>query len=186
MSTKYKFRDQNEIYFITYTVINWIDVFIRNQYKEILIKSWKHCIEHKGLEIYGWCIMSSHVHMIIGSHQDKLQDIVRDMKKHTSSELKKAIENNKQESRKEWMLWMMERAGKRNNNNSNFQFWIQDNHPIVLDTIEIAWQRLDYIHNNPVVSGYVEKAEEFVYSSASDYFYDKEGKVPIKRLNVFV
>ncbi|MBK8329366.1 MAG: hypothetical protein IPL09_07825 [Bacteroidetes bacterium] len=55
-----------------------------------------------------------------------------------------------------------------------------------MDTIEIAWQRLDYIHNNPVVSGYVEKAEEFVYSSASDYFYDKECKVPIKRLNVFV
>ena len=73
-----------------------------------------------------------------------------------------------------------------NNNNSNFQFWIQDNHPIVLDTIEIAWQRLDYIHNNAVLSGYVDKAEEFVYSSASDYFYDKKGKVPIKRLNVFV
>ena len=186
MSTKYKFRDQKEIYFITYTVVNWIDVFIRNEYKEVLIKSWNYCIENKGLEIYGWCIMTSHVHMIIGSTKDKLQDIVRDMKKHTSSELKKAIEQNKHESRREWMLCMMKRAGKINNNNSNFQFWIQDNHPNVLDTIEIAWQRLDYIHNNAVVSGYVDKAEEFVDSSASDYFYDNKGKVPIKRLNVFV
>ena len=51
--------------------------------------------------------------MIIGSKKDKLEDIVRDMKKHTSSELKVAIKNNIQESRKEWMLWMMERAGKK-------------------------------------------------------------------------
>ena len=45
--------------------------------------------------------MTSHVHMIIGSKQDRLEDIVRDMKKHTSSELKIVIKNNAQESRKE-------------------------------------------------------------------------------------
>nr|MBP6315518.1 transposase [Chitinophagaceae bacterium] len=151
MSTKYKFRDQNEIYHVTFTVINWIDVFIRNEYKEILITSWKHCIDHKGLEIYGWCIMTSHVHMIIGSNKNKLEDIVRDMKKHTSEQMKYAIRNNKNESRREWMLGMMQDAGKANNNNANFQFWIQNSHPIVLDKIEIAWQRLEYIHNNPIV-----------------------------------
>ncbi len=186
MSTKYKFRDQNEIYFVTFTVINWIDVFIRNEYKEILIDSWKYCIKNKGLEIYSWCIMTSHVHMIIGSNKNKLEDIVRDMKKHTSEKMKNAIRNNKHESRREWMLGMMEHAGKINNNNANFQFWIQDSHPIVLDKIEIAWQRLDYIHNNPVVAGFVDKAEEYIYSSARDYYFDKEGKLPIKRLNVFV
>ncbi|MBK8145551.1 MAG: transposase [Bacteroidetes bacterium] len=186
MSTKYKFRDQNEIYHVTFTVINWIDVFIRNEYKEILITSWKHCIDHKGLEIYGWCIMTSHVHMIIGSNKNKLEDIVRDMKKHTSEQMKYAIRNNKNESRREWMLGMMQDAGKANNNNANFQFWIQNSHPIVLDKIEIAWQRLEYIHNNPIVTGFVDKAEEYVYSSARDYYYDIEGKVPIKRLNAYV
>ena len=84
------------------------------------------------------------------------------------------------------MLAMMEQAGKTNNDNANFQFWIQDSHPIVLDKIEIAWQRLDYIHNNPVVSGFVDKSEEYIYSSARDYYFDTEGKVPIKRLNVYV
>jgi putative transposase len=58
----------------------------------------------RGLEIYGWCIMTSHVHMIIGSSQDKMEDIVRDMKKHTSLELKGAIKNNVHESRKEWII----------------------------------------------------------------------------------
>ena len=51
MSTKYKFRDQQQIYFVTFTVVYWIDVFIRNDYKEILLDSWRHCIKEKGLEI---------------------------------------------------------------------------------------------------------------------------------------
>ena len=79
---------------------------------EVVIDSWKFCQEKKGLEIYGWCIMPSHVHMIIGSSKNKLEDIVRDMKKHTSLELKAAIKSNVSESRKEWIIWMMERGGK--------------------------------------------------------------------------
>ena len=68
---------------------------------KIVLDSWKFCQENKGLEIYGWCIMPSHVHMIIGSNKNKLEDIVRDMKKYTSSELKVVIKNNVSESRRE-------------------------------------------------------------------------------------
>jgi REP element-mobilizing transposase RayT len=132
MSIKYKFRDQERLYFVTFAVVNWIDLFIRNEYKEIMLDSWKHCQANKGLEIYGWCIMTSHIHMIIGTHNAKLEDIMRDMKKHTSLELKKAIQNHPSESRREWLLWMMERAGKKNSQNLNFQLWQQDNHPIEL------------------------------------------------------
>jgi len=87
----------------------------------------RFCQEKKGLEIYGWRIMPSHVHMIIGSSKNKLEDIVRDMKKHTSLQLEAAIKNNVSESRKEWIIWIacpdseafsgMERAGKKNGNN---------------------------------------------------------------------
>jgi hypothetical protein len=73
---KYKFHDNDKLYFISFAVINWIDVFIREEYKEELIKSWKYCIEHKGLQIYGWCIMTSHVHMIVGTVNKSLDDIV--------------------------------------------------------------------------------------------------------------
>ncbi len=61
---------------------------------QVIIESRKHCQEKKALEIYGWCIMPSHVHMIIGSKKDKLEDIVRGMKKHTSITLKSIIKNN--------------------------------------------------------------------------------------------
>ncbi|MGF7080545.1 REP-associated tyrosine transposase [Mucilaginibacter sp. UYCu711] len=169
MSVKYKFQDQQQLHFVTFAVVNWIDLFIRNEYKDILLASWRYCQLNKGLEIYGWCIMTSHVHMIIGSHGEKMEDILRDMKKHTSVALKAAIKNHPGESRSEWMLWMMERAGKKNSQNVNFQLWQQDNHPIELYDQKILYQKLDYIHNNPAVAGIVERPEDYLYSSARDY-----------------
>ncbi len=98
----------------------------------MFIDSINFCIENKGLIVYGYVIMSSHVHMIISSHDNKVENILRDMKSWTSSELKKSIKQNPQESRREWMIWIMERAGKKNSNNDNFQFWLQHNKPIEL------------------------------------------------------
>ena len=170
MSRKYKFRDQDQLYFVSFAVINWIDLFVRNEYKQIMLDSWKHCQLNKGLEIYGWCIITSHMHMIIGSNQNKLEDIMRDMKRHTSEKLKEAIKSNPQESRREWLLWMMERAGQKNSNNANFQLWQQDNHPIELYDYKILHQKLDYVHNNPVEAGFVENPEDYLFSSARDYY----------------
>ncbi len=65
MSRKYKFHDNDKLYFISFATVHWIDVFIREEYNQVLIDSWKHCQQNKGLEIYGWCIMTSHVHMIM-------------------------------------------------------------------------------------------------------------------------
>ena len=156
-----------------YIGIYWIDVFIRNEYKDILLDSWKYCQKEKSLDIYAWIIMSSHVHMIIGSRENKLEDIVRDMKRQTSKQLKNAINEHSGESRKEWMLWMFERAGKKNSNNNNYQFWQQHNKPIELYDNEIMDQKLDYLHNNPVEAGIVSRPEDYIYSSACDYCGEK-------------
>jgi REP element-mobilizing transposase RayT len=112
MSVRYKFRNQEKLYFISFSVVYWIDLFIRNEYKDILIESLRFCQKEKGLDIYAWCIMTSHVHMIIGTRKEKMENIMRDYKSHTSRTLKKAIKDNPIENRNEWMLWLMERAGK--------------------------------------------------------------------------
>lgn len=122
--------------------------------------------------------MTSHVHMIIGTSGNKLEDILRDMKKHTAAILRSTIENNPIESRREWLLWMMKHAGTKNSNNEKFQLWQQDNHPIMLFNHKVLHQKLDYIHNNPVEAGFVEKPEDYLYSSARDY-YDLPGLVDI-------
>jgi putative transposase len=170
MSRKYKFRDQDKLYFVSFAVINWIDLFIRNEYKEILLKSFQYCIDKKGLELYAYCIMTSHVHLIIGSNKEPMQNIIRDLKRHTSEMLRNAIETNSTESRKEWMLQMMKHAGTINTNNRTFQLWRQDNRPIELRDEERLYQKLKYIHYNPVEAGFVEKEEDWLYSSAKNYY----------------
>jgi putative transposase len=179
MSRKYKFRDNEKLYFISFAVVYWIDVFIRNEYKYEMVESWKYCIEKKGLEVYSWCIMTSHIHMIIGSHQDKMEGIVRDMKSYTSRRLRTTISQNIKESRKEWMMWMMERAGRKNGNNNDYQLWQQHNNPIELSTNEMIDQKLNYIHQNPVEAGFVEYPEDWLFSSARDYA-GRKGLMDIK------
>lgn len=178
MSRNYKIRDQEKLYFISFATVNWIDIFIRPLYKNIIVDGLNYCIVHKGLEVYGWCIMSSHVHLIIGTKKNPIEGIIRDLKRHTSKSILKAIENNDQESRREWVLWMFARAGKRNPNNHKYQFWQQHNQPIELSNNHMMQQKLDYLHDNPVEAGLVSEPEHYLYSSAVDYCGGK-GLVPV-------
>ncbi|WP_018476663.1 REP-associated tyrosine transposase [Pontibacter roseus] len=169
MSRNYKISDQSRLHFLSFSTVYWVDVFTRPAYKDILVDSLNYCIEHKGLQVYAWCIMSNHVHLIIGTPEANQSDIIRDLKKHTAKTIVKAIADNPQESRKEWMLWLLERAGKQNANNKNFQFWQQHNQPIELNTTFLMEQKLQYIHNNPVEAGFVTEPHAYPYSSAIDY-----------------
>ncbi|WP_261382260.1 transposase [Mucilaginibacter achroorhodeus] len=132
MGRKYKFHTHHDIYFVSFATVNWVDVFVRRVYCEIIVDSLRYCITHKSLEVYAWCIMSSHVHLIISTEEGNLSDIMRDLKRHTAKAILKEIEENLQESRRDWMLWMFKRAGERNPNNETYQFWQQNNHPVQL------------------------------------------------------
>jgi len=122
------------------------------------------------------------VHLIISSDTNKLENIVRDLKKYTSKQIIKAIQENNDESRKEWMLNLFSYAGRCNNNNKDFQFWKQDYHPIELNSPEKIQQRLNYLHENPVRSGLVWEPWYYKYSSAVDYYTNESGLLKIERL----
>lgn len=167
MSRKYKFHNPEGVYFVSFAVQGWLDVFTRNEYKDILVDNLKFCQENKGLEIFAWCIMTNHVHLIVRAKEGcSLPDILRDYKKFTSKEIKKAISKNCQESRKEWLL-------KHFETQEGFRFWRGDNKPIELWSNKVIDQKIDYIHQNPVEEGLVFKAEYYVYSSAIDYAGEK-------------
>lgn len=169
MSRKYKIRDQSYPHFVSFAIVHWIDIFTRTEYREIVIDSLEYCQKNKGLITYAWCIMTNHIHLIIGTNASPIQEILRDMKRFTSKKLRESIIENEQESRKKWMLWMMKETGRKNNNNHEWQLWQQHNHPIELSNKEMIRQRLDYLHNNPVEAGFVENPEDWLYSSAGDY-----------------
>lgn len=166
MSRKYKFGDKEGAYFISFAVVNWIDVFTRDLYFSCVIESLEYCRKYKGMEIYGYCIMPSHVHLIFRSSSADPSGLIRDFKGYTSKKLLKLIESNGQESRKEWLLWMFERAGQKNSNITKRQFWQQNNKPIEIWSLKVFEQKLTYIHNNPVVSGFVIDPIDYKYSSA--------------------
>ena len=171
MSRKYKFRDAQGIYFVSTAVVYFIDVFTRRLYKNKVVESLAYCQKEKGLIVYGYVIMSNHLHLLIGKGiraENEFSEIIRDFKKYTAMQIIKSISENMQESRKEWLLWMFERAGKKNGNNTKYQFWQQHNKPMKLETKTIE-QKLDYIHKNPVEAGWVNEPHEYLYSSARNY-----------------
>ena len=181
MSSKYKVADSTIPHFVTFSVVGWVDVFSREQYKEIVVESLRYCTEHKGLTLHAWVIMTNHLHLIISSKTARLEDLVRDIKKFTSKQIIHAIRENPEESRKEWMLNLFRFTGSGNKNNKEFQFWKQDYHPVELATNEMLEQRLQYLHENPVRSGLVWEAWHYKYSSAIDYYTNEKGLLKIER-----
>ncbi len=129
----------HRVNFVSFAVQGWVDVFTRNEYKDILVDNLKFCQENKGLEIFAWCIMTNHVHLIVRAKEGcSLPDILRDYKKFTSKEIKKAISENCQESRKEWLL-------KHFETQEGFRFWRGDNKPIELWSNKVIDQKIDYL-----------------------------------------
>jgi len=169
MSRKYKIVDQSLPHFVTFSVVHWIDLFTRPVYREIIVDSIKYCQANKGLILYAWCIMTNHIHLIVGTNDKPIETILRDLKSYTSRKLKEAIIGNSEESRGKWMIWMMEHEGKRNKNNNDWQLWQQHNHPIELSNAVMIKERLKYLHDNPVKAGFVQSPEDWLYSSAVDY-----------------
>ena len=165
----YQIRNQKAIHFVTFTVIEWVDVFTRSAYKDILVESLNYCQREKGLIIYGWVIMSNHMHLIIAVSDSSLSDVVRDYKKYTAKRIIYLIEKDQHESRRNWLLSMFQNAGRKNSKNECYQFWRHGNHPVELSTNEMKDQRIAYVHNNPVVAKVVDRPEDYLYSSARSY-----------------
>ena len=171
MSRSYRFSPTAPLHFVSFATVGWVDVFTRVEYKSILLESLRYCIINKGLEIYAWCIMTNHVHLIMGTQDGvKPEEVLGLHKRHTSEALHTAILKEVSESRREWMMNLFTNAGTANSNNhGNFQLWQQHNHPIELYSREVILQKLDYLHQNPVAAGFVENAEDWLWSSARDY-----------------
>ena len=182
MTTGYLIQDPAATYFLTFTVVDWVDVFTRQCYRDIVIESLRYCREHKGLRVWGFVIMSNHVHSILSAENENLPDVLRDFKRHTASKILKAIRENK-DSRQDWMLKRFEFSARSNARNGDYQFWQHDNHAMHLASEKFMAQKLNYIHLNPVRGGLVRNPEDWVYSSASNYLY-KESILDIDLLHL--
>ena len=176
MSTKYRFADKHAVYFTTSTVVGWADVFTRDVYREIVLGSIRFCQQNQGLLVHAWVLMTNHLHMICsfnGKQEPAL--VIKNMKSFTAIKLIDAFINNPKESRREYLLNIFETKGKKSSSNFRFKFWEHENHPVILDNDMVFNQRLNYLHSNPVTSGFVTEPWYWKYSSAIDYMTKEKG-----------
>lgn len=158
----------NDLYYITLTVINWIDIFTRDEYKLIITNNLAHCQRNKGLRIFDYVLMSNHLHMIARADEKPLSEVLRDFKSYSAKQLYKAILENPQESRKSWLLPLFEKAGRLNPANKEIQVWQNGNYPVQLYSPEMIKQKVNYIHQNPVRARIVAEPYHYLYSSACE------------------
>ena len=125
--------------------------------------------------------MSNHIHMIVSSENGQLSNTIRDMKRHTATQILKAIDSPT-ESRKDWILKRFAFMAKRHKRNNKYQFWTHENHAIELVSPKFIVQKCHYIHENPVRAGLVEYPENWLYSSARNYA-GKQGLIDVKLLD---
>jgi len=168
---RYKILDQKGLNYITITVVDWIDLFTRKAIGEIVTTNLAYCRDKKGLKIFGYVIMSNHLHLIVrAAGEQELSSIIRDFKSYTARQIIQFLEEiDSKESRKEWLLNHFRNAAKLHGKNRNYKVWQNGNRPIELYTPSVIRQKLDYIHRNPVVAGLVALPEHYLYSSASNY-----------------
>jgi REP element-mobilizing transposase RayT len=176
MSDKYRIKDNDKAYFITMTTVGWVDVFTRKEQKLQLINSIKYCQKNKELVVFAYCLMPSHLHMICKADEGfNLSDILRDFKTYTSKKIIEII-HEEPESRREClpageagMLDYFSTACKHLKRNQKFKVWQDGNHAKEIFSSSFLYEKLEYIHNNPVEDLIVEKPEDYLFSSARNY-----------------
>ena len=180
MSDQYRIRNHQAIHFVTFTVVDWVDIFTREVYKQHIIQSFIYCQQHKGLIIHAYCVMSNHVHLIASAQeQELLPDIIRDFKKFTNKRIVETI-IEEPESRRDWMLYRFRYHAKFNNRIKDYKVWQDGYHAIECFDLKVLEQKLEYIHQNPVRAGIVSDPEHYLYSSASVY----AGQKGILQINI--
>jgi REP-associated tyrosine transposase len=173
MSRKYKFHSPDAAYFICFATVNWVDLFTREIYFDVLARSVDYCRKNKGMELFAYCFMPNHVHMIFRSIKEYPSGLIRDFKGYTSRMLLKTIQENPKESRKEYLLEMFKKAGVDKRNVEKYQLWQHHNQPIELYSNKVIEQKINYIHMNPVEEGLVTSSIDWKYSSARNYSGDQ-------------
>ncbi len=166
---KHTIKKDEATYFLTSTIVEWADIFTRECYQEIIINTLRFYIKNKGLNVYAYCIMSNHIHMVVNTEMNfDLSDVIRDFKKYTSREIIRAIKEEP-ESRRKWLLDIFSTAADEHSKTKFYKVWQDGNHAIELYNEHFTWTKINYIHQNPIKAGLVTQAEYWKYSSAGHY-----------------
>jgi putative transposase len=163
MRTRYRFYETTHPYFLTCTVVGWVPIFTREETVEIVLNSWRFLQENGRLTLYAYVILENHLHWIASA--DDLPVQVAAFKSFTARKIIDLLEaKNVRE-----ILGQFERLKAKHKADRDHQLWHEGSHPQMIQSDEMMWQKLEYIHNNPVARGYVDDPLHWRRSSARSY-----------------
>jgi putative transposase len=166
-------------YFITTTIVEWKNVFTTIPCFDIMIDSLKYCIAHKSLHLHGFVIMLNHAHYIVSTDRDKnLSEVMRDFGTHTSRCLTEFLEHEKRID----LLKVFKKAAEADRRGNRYKVWQEGFHPITIESDHFFTEKLNYIHENPVRKGFVDRPSQWRYSSARNYELDDESAIAVEKL----
>jgi putative transposase len=169
MSDKYKISGGDELYFVTFTIVEWIKILADDAFKMIIIEAIRYYQNNKGLNVYAYCIMPNHIHMIIQAPGNfTVSAFLRDLKKYTSRAIVHKLESEKPEGYLE-ILDKFRKAGEPLKRIKQYKVWQDGNQAKVLYSNTFTLQKLTYIHNNPVKYGLCDEPWKYAFSSAANY-----------------
>jgi len=163
MRSRYRIFDSAFPHFVTSTIVNWLPLFSNDQYFTLLINALKHARLQKNLQIHAYVLMKNHFHLIVSGHN--WAKTLQEFKSFTAHGIIQLLKQTKQD-RILSRLRILKKAWKTK---SYYQVWQEGFHPQLLQDDEMFGQKMEYIHWNPVKSGYVETPEDWQYSSARNY-----------------
>lgn len=172
--------DHQACSYLTFNTVDWVDIFIRPTYKQIISDTLNYYINTRGLIVYAWCLMTNHLHLLARNNEKGgLALIERDFKKITASKILEAIDIEP-ELRRHWMLSRFEESSQNLKKLEKYQLWQSCSNPSFIDFKEPfrLKEKVLHIHENPVRDRIVEKPEEYLFSSARDYT-GKKGLVKV-------
>ena len=168
-------ENENTMHFLTITVIEWIDIFTKPEYFKLICDSLTFCRKNKGLLLYDFIIMTNHIHLIVKAKKDtKLSSIIRDFKRHTTTEIFKQLEKDN----RIYILNLLKNSFSRKKETEK-QIWQRENHAISINSEKFYFEKAKYIVNNPVRKKYVAKAEDWIYSSAEKRLFNKKAVIEL-------
>jgi putative transposase len=168
---KNNFSEKQVCYFLTFNTVDWVDIFIRPVYKQIIVHSLNHFIDQKGLTVYAWCLMTNHLHLLAQAKENEvIAEIEKEYKSFTTQKILEAIDTE-QEIRKNWMMERFENFSNMLGLLQKFHVWQTSSSPIFIDLQkkESIIEHFEFIHNNPVRDRIVDTPSDYLYSSARDY-----------------
>jgi putative transposase len=158
-------------YFLTLNIVDKIDLFVRPAYKQVVADALNYFIQNQGLQLYAWCLMTSHVHLVLRAKDGAAPAFFeRDFKKYTAPALLKTIEME-MDFRRGWMLQRFEDYGMSLRRMEKYHLWQNCSSPLRIgnDQPRLLMDRITHVHENPVREGIVDQAEAYLFSSARDY-----------------